>query len=90
MSNRIDLSKPLPIGACFPCSKAKMHIKPYQDKIELDQILLDLIHSDVSSPYLSICLGAKYYITYLDDYNKTSKVVLLSRKDGVLSVFDLF
>ena len=90
MLNGIDLSKPLPINACFSCSRAKMYIEPHQDKIEPGQFLLDLIYSDVSGPYPPSCSGAKYYVTFLDDYDKTSEVVLLSSKDGVLSAFDLF
>ncbi len=90
MSNRIDLSISPPTDACFPCSKAKMHVQPHQDKIKPGQFLLDLIHSDVSGPYPPSCSGAKNYATFFDDYDKTSEVVLLSSKDGVLSAFDLF
>ena len=90
MSHKIDLLKPLPTDACFLCSKAKMHTKPYQDKIELGQFLLNLIHIDVSGPYSPSFLEAKYYVIFLDDYNKTSEVIPLSSKDRVLSAFDLF
>ena len=90
MSEGIDLSKPPPTDACPPCSKAKMHVEPHQDKIEPGQFLLDLIHSDVSGPYLPSCSRAKYYVTFLDDYDKTSEVVLISSKDRELSPFDFF
>lgn len=90
MSNGIELAKSLPTDTCFFCSKAKIHIESNQDKIKPSQFLLDLIHSDVSSSYLLNCLGAKYYVTFLDNYNKTSEVILLLSKDGVLSTFNLF
>lgn len=35
-------------------------------------------------------LGTKYYVIFLDDYDKTLEGVLLSSKDRVLSAFDLF
>lgn len=90
MSKRIDLSKPPPTDACLPCSQAKMHVEPHKDKIEPGKYFLDLIHSDVSGPYIQSCSGAKYYVTFLDDYDKTSEFILLSSKDGVLAAFDLF
>ena len=90
MSNEIDLSKPLSTDACLSCFKAKMHVEPHQDKIEPSQFPLDLIHSDVSDLYPHYCFGAKYYIIFRDDYDKTSEVVLLSSKDGVLLAFNLF
>lgn len=58
--------------------------------IEPGQFLLDQIHSDVSSSYLSSYLEAKYYVIFLENYDKTSKVVLFLNKVRVLSVFDLF
>lgn len=67
-----------------------MHVKPYQDKIKPGQYLLDLIHSDVSTSDLQSCFRAKYYVIFLDDYDKTSKVILLFSKNRVLAAFDLF
>lgn len=67
-----------------------MHIEPYQDKIEPGQFLSNLIYSDVSGSYLPSCWGDKYYVIFIDNYNKTSKVVLLSSKNGVLFTFNLF
>ena len=90
MSNRIDSSKPLPINAGFFGSKAKMHIEPHQDKIQPGRFPLDLIYSDVSGPYLPNCSMAKYYGIFLDNYNQSSKVVLLLSKDRVPSAFYLF
>ena len=90
ISNGIDSSKPSPIEAYFPCSKAKIYIQPYQNKIELGQFSIDLIKSKISSPYHESYSRAKYYITFFDDYDKTSEVVLFSSKDGVLLTFDLF
>ena len=90
MSEVINLSKPPSTDACFSYSQAKIHVKPNQDKIELGQFFLDPIHSNILGPYLPSCLGAKYYVTFVDNYDITSKVILLSSKDGVLSDFDLF
>lgn len=90
MSEGINLSKPPPTDVCPPYSQAKMHIEPHKNKIEPGQYPLDLIYSDVSGPYIWNCFEAKYYVTFLDNYDKTSKVILLSSKDGILAAFDLF
>ncbi len=90
MSEEIDSSKSPQVDVYSPCSKAKMHVEPHKDKIELGQYILDLIHSDVPDSYILRCSWAKYYVTILDNYNKNSEVVLLSSKDGVLAAFDLF
>lgn len=49
-----------------------------------------MIHSDVSDLYLPSCSRAKYYVTFFGDYDKTSKVILFSSQNGILSAFDLF
>lgn len=67
-----------------------MHIEPYKDNIEPGLQPLNVIHSDVSSLYILNCSGTKYYVPFFDDYDKTSEVILLSSKDGVLAAFDLF
>lgn len=90
MSKRIDLSKSPPIDAYPLYSKAKMYDELYQDKIKFGQFSLDLIHSDVSGSYLPSYLRAKDYITFFDNYDKTSKVVLLLSQNRVLSAFNLF
>ena len=90
MSEGIDLSKPPPTDACPPCSQAKMKTEPHKDKIEAGQYPLDLINSNVSGPYIWSCSGAKYYVTFLDNYDKTLEVILFSSKNGILTSFDLF
>lgn len=90
MLKEIYQSKSLLIYNCSPCSKAKMHVEPYQDKIKPGQYLLDLIYSDVSGLDLQSYSRAKYYIIFLNDYDKTSKVIQFFSKNGVLAAFDLF
>lgn len=90
MSEGIDLSKLPLVDVCLFCSKAKMHVKPYKDKIKPGQYLLDLIYSNVFGPYIPSCFGVKYYVTFFDNYDKTLEVILLSSKDGVLAAYDLF
>ncbi len=52
-----------------------MHFELYKDNIEPGFQPLDLIYSDVSGSYIPNCSRAKYYITFFDDYDKTSGVI---------------
>lgn len=90
MSERLNLPKRQLIYIYFPYSKAKIYDKPHQDKTEPDQFYWNLIYSNVLGSYLTSGLEIEDYVTCLDDYDKTSKVVLFLSKDGVLSAFDLF
>lgn len=90
MSEEIDVSKPPPSDACPFCSRTKIYGKPNKDEIEPSQFFLDMIHSDVLNLYLLSYLGCKYYISFLNGYDKTSEIILYSSKYGVLSAFNLF
>lgn len=90
MSEEINLLKPSSRDAYPLYYKAKMHFESHLVKIESGQFLLNLIYSDVSGPYWPSCSGAKYYVTFLNNYDKTFKVILLLSKNRVLSAFELF
>lgn len=90
MSKEIDSSKSLLIDAYFFYLQIKVKVESYKDKIESGQYLLNLIYNNISDPYIQSYFGAKCYITFLDDYDKTLKVILFFEKNGVLIAFDLF
>ena len=50
--------------------------------------LLELIHSDVGDLKLIITTrGKKFYVTFIDDYSRFTRVYLLRNKD---EAFDMF
>ncbi len=67
-----------------------MHFELYKNKIEPDEYLLNLIYSDIFGFYIQTYSRYKYYVIFLDNYDKTSEVILLLSKDGVLANFYLF
>lgn len=87
MVNGIDLTKPLPHRACEPCSIGNLQAEPHRDRIEPGLEPLDLVHSDVTGPFIEGLYGATYFVTFLCDATKTSEVVLLTKKSGVLPAF---
>ena len=49
--------------------------------------VLDLVHSDVCKMSVRSMGGAKYFVTFIDDFSRKVWVYVLKTKDQVLSVF---
>ena len=90
MSKEIDFSKLPPNDICIPCAKTGMKVKTHKDYIQPGRAFLDLIHSDIYGPFLKSDDGAKYFVTFLNDWDKASDIVLLRGKSDVLAAFQLF
>ena len=58
----------------------KSHIRPRK-------YLLDLVHSDITGPFDRGCGGGKYFITFLDDYDKRSEVEVLESKSDAYAAY---
>ena len=53
--------------------------------------LLQLVHSDVSGPIeIQSIGGARYFVSFIDDYSKWTVVYFMQRKSKVLACFKLF
>lgn len=83
MSEEIDLSKPPPNDACIPCTIATLQSEPHKGTIEPGKHFLDLVHSDVVGPLQIAHTGARYAVTFLDDFHKVSEVYFLKEKADV-------
>ena len=75
---------------CEICVEAKHFKKPFKT-VERSSELLELIHSDLGDfkNYTSRG-GKKYYMTFIDDYFRYTRVYLLSSKDEVENMFIKF
>ncbi|KAH9782975.1 hypothetical protein KPL71_009140 [Citrus sinensis] len=63
------------------------HLKLGHISIARSKCILDLIHSDVwESPYISMG-GAKYMVTFIDDYSRRCWVYPIKKKSDVFLVF---
>lgn len=87
IANSIDLIKSLPYSACKLCSIENFQAEPYCDKIKPGLKPLDLVHSDVTSPFIEGLYGATQFVTFLYDVIKRFEVVRLIKKNGVLPTF---
>ncbi|KAL2901985.1 Retrovirus-related Pol polyprotein from transposon TNT 1-94 [Bienertia sinuspersici] len=66
---------------CMVCKSAKQHKLPFQLSNNRATSIFDLVHFDLWGPYKIQALnGAKYVLTILDDYSRTTWTYLLNNK----------
>jgi transposase InsO family protein len=79
------------LNKCADCLAGKQHrvafkSQPPHKKPEL----LDLVHSDVCKMSVRSLGGAKYFVTFIDDFSRKVWAYALKSKDQVLEVFKQF
>ena len=72
---------------CEYCVTSKHHLLKFSRSTARSKYILDLIHSDVwESPDISMG-GAKYMVTFIDDYSRRCWVYLIKKNSDVFLVF---
>jgi hypothetical protein len=72
---------------CDVCVESKL-TKKTCPSVKRESNLLDLIHTDLGDLKQTLTRGGKcYYITFIDDFSRYTKVYLLKHKD---EAFDMF
>ena len=75
---------------CEHCVTGKQHRLKFDTSTARSKCILDLIHSDVwESPELSLG-GAKYFVSFIDDYSRRLWVYTIKKKSDVFPVFKEF
>nr|GEZ10236.1 hypothetical protein [Tanacetum cinerariifolium] len=76
---------------CVSCMSGKMARKPYSHQVERDKDLLGLIHTNVCGPLKTMSRqGARYFITFIDDFSHYGYVYLPKDKHEVFETFKVF
>ncbi|KAH9754149.1 Integrase catalytic domain-containing protein [Citrus sinensis] len=79
--------KSVSLPFCEHCVTSKQHRLKFSRSIARSKCILDLIHSDVwESPDISMG-GAKYMVTFIDDYSRRCWVYQIKKKSDVFLVF---
>lgn len=73
---------------CEPCLLAKAKQAPHPPSHRRATSRLELVHSDLLEMPVRSHGGAKYVITFLDDYSRYLWIALLSRKSEAWSAFE--
>jgi hypothetical protein len=82
-----DLSHDL---LCDAYQQAKSHQLPYPISTSTSKAPLKLIFSDVWGPACNSIGGHKYYVSFIDDFNKFTWIYLLKHKSEVFMRFKEF
>jgi hypothetical protein len=72
------------------CQQVKSHQLPYNKSFCVSHHPLKLIHSDVWGPAPESVGRKKYYVSFIDDYNKFTWLYLIKHKSEVFHVFQQF
>lgn len=76
---------------CNTCLQGKQTRKPFKNEGTRATSLLEVIHSDVCGPMEEKSLGgARYYVTFIDDYSRKVFVYFMHSKSQVLEKFREF
>lgn len=77
-----------PCLSCFDGKQTRLQFKPSKSK---RTSILELIHGDVCGPFESQSIGgAKYYVSFLDDYSKKVFIFPIKWKSEVIDKFEYF
>ena len=76
---------------CEPCVEGKMSRKPFPKSVDSKaNDALDLVYSDVCGPMTETLGGARYFVSFTDDYSRCSRVYFMREKSDVLKKFKEF
>jgi hypothetical protein len=75
---------------CDACLRAKAHQLPYSVSTSRSSSPLEFVFSDVWGPAIDSFGGNKYYVSFIDDYNKFMWIYLLHHKSEVFKYFHEF
>lgn len=83
--NALDLHN---LSKCEICVEAKYPKKPFKCVEHRKTELLELIHSDLANFHNTISRGGKkYYMSFVDDYSRYTRIYLLKSKDEAADIF---
>ena len=84
----IPIIKTDDFSKCLVCVEAKHAKKPFKSFISRKTELLELIHLDLAVFKNTVSKGwTNYYITFVDDFSRYTKVYLLKSKDEAENMF---
>ena len=88
----IDIEKITELSFCEGCLAGKMCRKPFPTVGEIRSTRkLQLVHSNVCGPMQTQSIGgAKYFVTFIDDYTRCCAVYFMKHKSEVLDKFKEF
>ncbi|KAE8734234.1 Serine carboxypeptidase-like 33 [Hibiscus syriacus] len=75
---------------CEHCITSKQHRLKFNTSNSRGKSVLELVHSDVWQAPVTSLGGAKYFVSFIDDYSKRCWVHPIKKKSDVFSIFKNF
>jgi histone deacetylase 1/2 len=88
--NKISFSESNKELVCDACQKSKSHQLPYPTSTSLSTSPLELVFSDVWGPATLSVGRNKYYVSFIDDYNKFTWIYMIKQKSDMFQKFHDF
>lgn len=82
--------KKVSLPFCEHCVTSKQHRLKFSSSSAKSKEILDLVHSDVWQAPVESLGGAKYFVSFIDNYSRRSWVYPIKRKTDVFPVFKEF
>ena len=74
---------------CANCIQSKMANVPFQNKRNRANEILEIIHTDLNGPHKTTGYkGEKYFLSFIDDYSKVSRIYCIKSKADVADCFE--
>ncbi|KAA0053505.1 ty1-copia retrotransposon protein [Cucumis melo var. makuwa] len=87
----INTSETHETGKCPVCIESKFHKKPFKPVEYKTTELLELIHSNLADFRTTTSRGGKnYYVSFVDDYSRFTKIYLIKTKNEAVTMFVKF
>jgi len=78
-------------GVCPGCASGKKTRGPFPSRENKTNDMLQLIHSGICGPILIHSIGGHlYYITFIDDFSRKTRIYYLKHKDEAFEMFKEF
>ena len=89
MVTGVDIPETGKLDFCEACAEGKSHRAPFKPVGEVQsKKRLELVHSDVAGPMKTESLGgARYFVTFIDDFSRCVTVYPITQKSEVLDKF---
>ena len=73
---------------CATCIENKMHNISFDNNRKRAKDILEIVHTDLNGPHNTVGYkGETYFITFIDDYRKLTKIYAIKSKNEVYDRF---
>jgi hypothetical protein len=87
----LDKSQPSSLASeCIDCNSGKQTRQPFKGSMDKATKAGQIIHSDVAGPFPDSLSGARYFVTFIDEWSRYVVATPMKTKGEVLQCFKIF